>query len=48
MLKIVGPWSQPSLPQERVKIRVVSHDRCVAFQIATYRCPCRCPEKFCG
>jgi hypothetical protein len=35
MLKIVGLWSQPSLPQKRVKICLVSHDRFVAFQIAT-------------
>ena len=34
MLKIVGPWSLPSLPQKRVKTGVVSHDRCVAFQMA--------------
>ena len=35
MRKIVGPWPLPSLPQKRVKIGVVSHDRCVAFQMAT-------------
>jgi hypothetical protein len=36
MLKIVGPWSLPSLPQKRVRlaVEVVSHDRYVAFQMA--------------
>jgi hypothetical protein len=32
MLKIVGPWSLPSLPQKRVKTGVVSHDCCVDFR----------------
>jgi hypothetical protein len=35
MLKIVEPWSLPSPAAEAVKIGVVSHDRCVAFKMAT-------------
>jgi hypothetical protein len=35
MLKIVEPWSLPSPAAEAVKIGVVSHDRYVAFKMAT-------------
>jgi hypothetical protein len=41
MPKTVEPWSLTSLPQKLVKrgVGVVSHDRYVAFQMATSWCP---------